>query len=186
MPFRNTAANYGYIAQTLHWVMALSFIAMFIIAEVMMHMTTDPTNTFFGSGKWALYGLHKSVGMVLLLLIILRILWKVSNPKPPLNGQGVQKLLAAITHYGLYAVMLIMPLSGYVMSSAGGYGVKVFGLKLPDLLGENKPLGSLAHSVHHYASEAVYILVALHLIGALFHHYVVKDDTFLRMFWRNK
>lgn len=184
--WKNTSHHYGYIAQILHWVMAISFLGMFIVAEVMMNMTTLPTNTFFGQGKWALYGLHKSVGILLLLLIVLRILWKFSNPRPPILGRGIQKILASITHVGLYGVMLALPISGYIMSSAGGYGVKVFGYKLPDLLGTNKPLADIAHNVHHYASEAVYVLIVLHLVGALYHHYVVKDSTFIRMFARKE
>lgn len=184
--WRNTKERYGYIAQFLHWAFVFGFIFMFVIAEVMMNMTTTPTNTFFGQGKWALYGLHKSVGVLLLFLITLRVLWKLSNPIPTVLGHGIQKLLATLVHVGLYGVMIALPISGYLMSSMGGYGVKLFGLPLPDLLGENKAIADIAHNVHGIAAEATYYLIILHIVGALFHHYIIKDDTFLRLFWRNK
>lgn len=185
MNWRNTSQHYGYIAQIFHWMIALSFVGMFIVAEVMMHMTTDPQNTFFDQSKWDLYSLHKSVGMTLLVLIALRLLWKISNPKLPILGpNALQRLIAKVVHIGLYVVMFTMPVSGYIMSSAGGHGVKVFGLPLPDLLGTNKPLASLAHEAHEITAEVIYILVALHIVGALYHHYVVKDDTFIRLWWR--
>lgn len=177
MCFRNTLEKYHGGFVLLHWVIALTFIGLFAVAEIMMEMAPGPD-------KWQLYGLHKSTGLTLITLVLLRILWRLSGPVPahPAGMSLPQQLAAHGVHLGLYAAMILMPVSGYIMSMAGGYGITWFGVwAVPDLIGENKALGSLAHSVHHYTAWAVYGLFALHVLGALYHHVVQKDDVLTRM-----
>lgn len=174
---KNTRKSYGLMAQTLHWLIFVLFVGMFVAAEIMMDMEPGPD-------KWQLYGLHKSFGIVLLFLVFARISWRMANvtPEDVAGMSKWQSLAAHGVHYALYVAMLAMPISGYLMSMGGGHGITVFGVwSVPDLVGENKPLGSLAHSVHHYTSLAVYGLVAVHLAAALYHHFIKKDEVLHRM-----
>ena len=180
--FKNTGSKWGIVAQSLHWLVFLIFVNQFVTAEVMMDLAAH--EAALGFGKWALYGFHKSVGVVLLLLVFLRITWRLYSPAPKdiETNSPVENKLAHTMHFALYLVMLAFPLSGYVMSMAGGHGISVFGLfDLPNFIGLNKELGGLAHSVHGIAGLVAYVLVGLHVLAALKHHFITKDSTLRRM-----
>ena len=176
MRFSNTKTSYGILARLLHWGMALLYVGLFYAAYTMMDMPKTPA-------KWELYGLHKSFGLVALLIALTRVIWRWSNPVPqPEPGtQQWQHFLAQLAHYGLYALMFAMPLSGYVMSVAGGHEVQFFGLPVPSLLSNNIPLATLAHQGHALISQGILWLVGLHVAGALWHHLIRKDRTLMRM-----
>ena len=180
---QNTKEAWGAVAKFFHWIIFAIFVAQFLMAEVMMGMVAAPENTFLGAGKWDLYGLHKSIGMLALVVIALRVGWRLhSRTVPPVTGNLLEKLGAHGAHLALYAVMIGFPISGYLMSMAGGHGITVFGLfQLPDLVGKNPDLGKLAHQIHGICGTVAYIVVAVHVGAALFHYYVKKDNVLTRM-----
>lgn len=177
MQIGNNPQRFGAVAQLFHWGMLALFVALYLSADIMQEMPR-------GDDKWALYGLHKSLGVTALLLFFLRLGWRaVSPPPPPAAATPVwQQRVAGLVHLLLYLGMLIMPLSGYVMSLAEGHGIEWFGLwSLPDLVGENEQLAERAEAVHGVVSYALYGLLGIHLAGVFWHQLVQRDNLLFRM-----
>ncbi|WP_321528458.1 cytochrome b [Sedimenticola selenatireducens] len=177
MQIRNNGMRFGTVAQVLHWGMFAVFIALFVSAEIMQDLPK-------GEERWALYGFHKSLGVTALFLVFLRLSWRGLNPLPEGSGNhpAWQRSLAAAVHLLLYVVMLVMPLSGYVMSVAHGYGIEWFGLwELPDLVGKDEALAEQAKQLHIYSSYGLYALVGIHAGAAMWHQFVLKDGIMQRM-----
>lgn len=177
MQIGNSGHRFGAMAQLFHWGMLALFVALYLSAEVMQEMPK-------GDDKWALYGLHKSLGVTALLLFFLRIGWRMASPPPPAldSTPAWQHRLAGLVHLLLYLGMLMMPVSGYLMSVAHGHGVEWFGLwSLPDLVGENEALAERAETVHGVVSYALYGLLAIHLAGVFWHQFVQRDNLLSRM-----
>ena len=177
MKIKNSEKSFGVVAQVFHWSVFLLFVALFVVANMMTEMPKGPE-------KFQLYGLHKSLGVTTLFIVFLRLSWRMANPVPTPSTK-VSKLVnraASIGHFLLYAVMFIMPISGYIMSMAGGFGVSWFGIfNLPGFIGKSKALGALAHGIHSYTAYFIVILVSGHLLAALWHHFAIKDGVLRRM-----
>lgn len=173
---KNTAYRYGAVSQFFHWSMALLMISL---AGVGLWMMDLPPDNF----KWFIYGWHKQLGITVFALVVLRYVWRAYNVQPhkPASLSTMQHMAAQAAHYALYGVMLAMPISGYIMSMAGGHGVNWFGVQLPDLIGKNPELGGIAREIHEYVGYAFWGLLALHAGAALWHHFVQKDDVLTRM-----
>src|SRR5690606_36471847 len=121
---KNTKNNYGWLAKMFHWVVAVLMLTLLGVGLYMASLPeNDPNRMFF-------YWLHKSTGVFVLTLVVLRLSWRWQNkvPEPPLNMPKWQKFAARSNHYTLYVLMVIMPLSGFMMSSFGGHPVDVYGL----------------------------------------------------------
>lgn len=133
-----------------------------------------------------LYNLHKSFGVIALLLIFVRILNRIKN-KPPALPESIKKIeqiAAHIGHYSLYIAMLLMPLSGYLMSNSYGYKVKLFGLALPNLVSKNYEMGAIFSATHQYLGYATIAIVLAHIAGALKHRFLdanPNNDVLKRM-----
>ncbi|MBN9565399.1 MAG: cytochrome b [Alphaproteobacteria bacterium] len=181
MALHNTPSSYGSIAKIFHWGIALIYTALFISAYIMMDMPNSDS-------KFFIYGIHKSFGVSVLILAAARLIWRLfsTTPLPATNTPSWQALFAKFAHFGLYALMFAMPVSGYIMSTAGGHPVKLFGLELPALLAKNPELAKLARDGHTWISYAILALVSAHVIGAFYHHWIRKDDTLLRMLTTSK
>lgn len=177
MNLRNSEDRYGAVAQLLHWGMLILFVALYLIAESMEEMPKGPD-------KFELIGLHKSLGVTALLLVLARVGWRFASP-PPVTAADLnpmQQKVAGALHILLYICMFAMPISGYVMSMAGGHAIEVFGLfSLPDLVGESHDLKEFAEEAHEVTWVIIMILVGLHAVAALFHHFVAKDSVLRRM-----
>jgi cytochrome b561 len=170
--------RYDPIARTFHGVMAVLMIGLLGIGLYMEDLDPSPA-------KWQIYSLHKAFGITVLALVILRILWRALHTSPAaLASQAAwERGLARVVHYLLYFGMVMMPISGYVMSSAGGHAISIFGLfDLPLLVEKNKDIGGLAKEIHEIAGFALIAAIALHFIGALKHHIIDRDATLTRMF----
>ena len=176
----NNTDRYGSVAVLLHWGMALLLIALTALG---LYMVALP-DAGYDQEKITLILLHKSLGMIALAVVIARIAWRASNPLPELAGAlpAWQQLAARVVHLCFYALMLLLPLTGWLMSSAGGYPVPVFGgFNLPDLVGQDPRLFEALIVLHRWLADALLALAALHAAAALHHHFRRRDDTLLRM-----
>lgn len=177
MPFKNTPHAYGLVAKTLHWLMAVSFVGMIAVGWRLEDL--PPTDL-----KWTLLSLHKSFGVTLLVLAAVRLLWKAVNVHlvPPASMTKRDVMIANAVHVLLYGVMFVIPLSGWMMSSAAGYPVSFFGLfDLFPLLPPNPDLARLLSSAHSLLAWVLIVTTALHAAAALYHHFIRRDDVLLRM-----
>jgi cytochrome b561 len=177
MPIRNTTARWGAIAQLFHWVIVALIITQFVLINIEQGLP-------LGLHKLVALARHKSVGITILGLAILRIVWRLMNPTPALPNtlKPYERLLAHITHKSLYALLFIMPLTGWMMSSARNFPVSWFNLvQLPDLVSPNRALYETLHTTHAVLAWLLVGVAVLHVLAALKHHFVLKDDTLRRM-----
>lgn len=177
MQLRNTPNGYGAIAKLLHWGIVALIIAQYVLAETADEMADGPD-------KLEMIGRHKSVGMLILLLAVARIGWKMANRglPQPVPMARTQQIAAAAGHGILYLLLLALPLSGWIMSSAAGYPPTFFGLfELPSLVGASEDLEEVFHEVHEVLFSALVVVAVLHALAAVFHHVWMKDDSLRRM-----
>jgi len=177
MHVRNTIVRWGAIAQGLHWL-----IVALLIAQVTLALLAAEKP--LGLTKLALLARHKSIGITILALVLLRLAWRAMNPVPllPPTLKPYERTLARLTHAGLYAVLIAMPLTGWIMSSARSFAVSWFGLwQLPDLVRPDPSLFQRMVQAHLALAVLLGVLVALHVGAALKHHFVLKDDVLRRM-----
>lgn len=170
-------AQYTRTALTLHWLIALLIFAAFPLGVYMHELPFSPD-------KLRLYSYHKWIGVTVFMLAIFRLSWRITHRPPalPETMPGWEKFAAHATHYALYALIFIIPLSGWLMSSAKGFQTVWFGLlPLPDLVGKDKELGDLLAGVHQVLNFALFGLVAAHAGAALKHHFIQHDDILARM-----
>jgi len=181
MDIKNTGSSYGNVAKAFHWIMFLLLVGVVIIGYYMYGL---PAETPEQRGyKFGLYGWHKSFGILVLLLVVLRLGWRIFNPPPKMPGSlsKIEACSAHAMHIMLYIVMFVQPLSGWLMSSLGGHSVKFFGLEIPALAGKDKAMQGIIHEVHEITAIVLIVLFVVHVAAALFHHYVRKDDVLRRM-----
>jgi len=177
MPIRNTTVRWGAISQLFHWLIVVLILTQFVLANEYNHLP-------LGLAKLGVIAKHKSVGITIFALAVLRLVWRALNPTPELPNtlKPYERVLAHITHYALYAILFLMPLSGWMMSSARSFPVSWFGLfQLPDLVAPNRPLYDTLHTTHDTLAWILVVVATLHLLAALKHHFVLKDDTLRRM-----
>lgn len=177
MAIRNTPARWGSVAQLLHWLIVVLIIAQVILANLAEDLP-------IGVRKLAMYARHKSVGITILGLAVLRLLWRWANPTPDLPStlRPYERALATLTHVGLYVLLFAMPLTGWMMTSARGFPVSWFGfLQLPDFVPKNDALYNAMKETHDTLALALYAIVFLHVAAALKHHFILRDDVLRRM-----
>jgi len=177
MALRNTSDRFGVIARTFHWLILLMLIGSFTLAISMTGMSLSPRKLQF-------YSWHKWLGVTIFLLAILRLAWRLANPvpRPPAHMPLWQRRLAALSHASLYALLIVIPLTGWVMSSALNLPVVYLGLiYLPSPFGVDRALGEAMLSVHRWLAWGLLALVAVHALAALYHHVVLRDDVLRRM-----
>lgn len=175
---RPNAERWGAVSQSLHWLIVLLILALAVVGLTMGDLPKTPK--YF----WV-YTAHKSVGITVLALVIVRLAWRVyaGAPRPVPNTPGWQHAIAAFTHVLLYALMFAMPLSGWLYDSASGLRpFKFFGLfNMPKLAAPDQGLRHLSHAVHEWGLYALIVLVVLHAGAALYHHLFQGDATLARM-----
>jgi len=177
MPNQSSPTRYGAVAQTFHWVIAALVVTQFVLANLAEDLP-------IGVHKLALLARHKSFGMTVLMLAILRVLWRLTHRPPELPSamKPVERMLAQSTHVAFYVLLFAMPLTGWLMSSAKNYSVSWFGLfTWPNLIGKNEAAFNLLRSTHGILSAVLFAIAVLHILAALKHHYWHKDDVLLRM-----
>lgn len=180
MPLKNTPDEWGSVSKLLHWLIVLLIVAMAWIGLRMGGMPNGPD-------KIATYAMHKSIGLSILALAVLRLLWRVyaGSPVPVAGTPRLQERLAALVHWVLYALLLAMPLSGWLLNSAAGFPLQWFGLfNLPALTGRDPGLRDLAGQIHELLFWIIVLVVLAHAGAAVYHHRVMRDATLARMFPR--
>ena len=174
---KDTSERYGPVSQAFHWLTVALFAAQFGIAFYMHDLPRGPSKL-----EW--YALHKSIGVTILVLILLRLAWRRANVKPPLppDMPRWQEIAAHGVQHSMYLIMVLMPISGLVMSWAANYPVSVYGLfTLPNLVAPSETLKEAMEVVHLVFAWTVAGLVSAHVAGALNHHFIQKDNVLRRM-----
>ena len=163
-------------AQLLHWLIALLIVGLGILGLVMTDMAPS-------MDKLKIYALHKSFGITVLMLVGLRLVWRLATKHPPeLPGPAWQRRSASVVHGLLYVMMFVVPLSGWLFNSAANSALQWFGLfHVPALWGADPAMKHLAREVHEDGFWILAALVGLHVAAALKHHYFDHDETLRRM-----
>jgi cytochrome b561 len=169
----------GYTATAiiLHWLMAALILCLFGVGLYMSGLPLSPT-------KLQIYSWHKWAGVTVFLLVFFRLAWRITHRPPPLPAAMPpwQQFAAHAGHATLYLLMVAIPLSGWLMSSAKGFQTVYFGvLPIPDLLAKNKELGDTLKDVHQALNFLMIAIVAGHVGAALKHHFIDRDDILTRM-----
>jgi len=173
---KNTEYAYGWVTIVVHWLMALAIFVMFALGLWMTSL--DYYHPWYHRAP----DIHKSVGMLLLFMLIFRLGWVAFNIKPGILGAAWERIVALIVHRAHYVLMLTVMLSGYLIPTAKGVGVDVFGwFTVPATLANIPRQADFAGRVHLWSAWVMIGLAALHTTAALKHHFVDKDATLLRM-----
>lgn len=182
MTWKNTDERYGTLSIVLHWLMLVLMVAVYATINLreLYPKGSDP--------REALKALHFMLGLSVLFFVTIRIYARAIAPSPKITPQpsAAIMLAAKLGHLALYGLMIATPILGWVLLSAAGKPVPFFGLELPALTAENKDLAKSIKEIHETIGELGYYLIGIHAAAALYHHYIVKDNTLTRMLFEKK
>ncbi len=174
---RNTETTWGSAARLLHWGMAILILAQIVLGLVAIGWRLSPT-------KLNLFIWHKSLGILLLALVALRLLWRLANPVPrlPADTPGWERFAAWASHALLYICMLGLPVSGWIINSAANVPLRVFWLfPLPAITAPDKALADAFKLIHLGLVITLSVVLAIHVVAALRHHFIKQTDILKRM-----
>ena len=182
MRWKSTTDRYSTLSIVMHWLMLLLLVATYACIELreLYPKGSDPREAF---KQW-----HFMLGLAVFALVWLRLALRMAGASPkvrPAAGRW-QHRLAVVVHLVLYIFMIVMPLLGWLLLSAEGKPVPFFGLELPALVGTDAAFADSIGAVHVTVGTIGYYLVGLHAVAALFHHYVLRDNTLLLMLPRSR
>jgi cytochrome b561 len=177
MSLSTTPKRYGSLSIGLHWIMLLLLVAVYACIEL---------RAFYPKGSDLREGLktwHFMLGLSVFVLVVVRLLARMMSTTPPIEPSlpKLQALSSKLMFFALYALMIGMPLAGWLLLSAAGKPIPFFGLHLPALIGQSKDTAEFIKEIHETGGTVGYFLIGLHTVAALYHHYVVRDNTLLRM-----
>lgn len=178
MLFKNTDNQYGLIAIIFHWIMAVLIIGMLALG---LYMADLPISL----QKLKLYGIHKEFGILILMLVCLRIIWRTYNISPRLPTYMIkwQTMLARLVHYAFYFFMIAMPITGWIISSSADVSVSFFGLfLLPNLVSPDKNMQSLFSEIHSWLAYGLITIIILH-VAAVIEHIAIHKNNLLKKMW---
>ena len=176
-------ARYDRVAMALHWLVAIGLIAQILLGLWMIDIPKLPAGV---RAYW--FNLHKSIGITLGVLILMRLAWRATHrpPPPPSTMPRWQVRAAGASHLLLYACMITMPLAGYLGSTFSGYPIRYFGLTLPGWGWKDEALKDFFSAVHFVAALLLMLLITLHVLAALKHLWIDRDGVFHRMLPRRR
>lgn len=177
MPWRNTADRWGRMAQWLHWSVAGLIFALMALGWIAKFTPLSP-------GKLTLFYWHKSLGMLVLALVLVRLGWRARNPAPPLPGNlpKWEPVMAHATHALLYVLMILMPVTGWLINSASGIPFKIFWvLPLPAITSVSTHLEHIFEVFHLVLFWVLAIVLLGHIGAALRHHFLLHNSILRRM-----
>lgn len=175
--YKNTKKGFGLVSILIHWLSAIAIIGLFALGYWMVDL--DYYSEWYRTGPY----IHKSIGLLLLLVTVFRFFWKLLNDKPSaLTDSKSEAKVSSIAHLLLYALMLVVLISGYLISTADGRGIEVFTWFTVPSLGELfVDQEDIAGLIHEYAAYIIIGLALLHALAALKHHFIDRDNTLTRM-----
>jgi cytochrome b561 len=180
---RNTADSWGAPAKFFHWVMAALILAQIALGVTAANWRVSPM-------KLELFFWHKSTGMLILLLVALRLLWRLANPAPelPSGMPAWERAAARASHLLLYVLMIALPIAGWIVNSASNVPFRIFWLiPLPAIVAPDQYTADLAALVHRGLAALLALVLAAHIGAALRHHFVKRNTVLIRMLpgaWR--
>jgi cytochrome b561 len=169
MTYRNTIQRYGRVAKLFHWVIFILVVSVLAIGFLLDSIH----NKDFHS---TVVNIHKIIGLFILVLMILRALWALNNPKPTMEN-----FLVKYGHFFIYFLLIVTPVVGWVRAMAGGHAPHIFGLNLSLPIEKNAHLKYVSGVAHYWLAWVIIVVVSLHILIALYHHFVKKDDVLKRM-----
>nr|WP_300308636.1 cytochrome b [Halomonas sp.] len=174
--WRNTRSGWGLVSILLHWLSAIAIIGLFVMGWWMTGL--DYYSPWYHDAPWW----HRSIGILILFATLFRLLWRLMQPTPHAHGGSIERSAAALGHLALYVLILAVLISGYLISTAEGKGISVFGwFEMPPLISGLSGQASWAGAVHWYAAVVLIVLAAGHTLAALKHHLMDRQDTLRRM-----
>lgn len=173
--FKNTLMSYGSVAKFFHWFIFILILCMLIFG----YFLEDIPKPYQG----LTYNIHKLVGLLMMVLMFLRGLWALTQTKPelPANTLWWQRSAERVVHYVLYLLIIAMPLAGWVGSSAAGRPPHLFKIKLDLPVPQNEALVEAAFDTHYLISILIIIFISIHVLAALYHYFIKKDNILQRM-----
>ncbi|WDM85743.1 cytochrome b [Ehrlichia sp. JZT12] len=170
--------KYHISLRIMHWISGIPIILMLCMGFC-MKMELFPNNYPIGQ----VYALHKAIGIVLLFFFVLRLICRFSSviPQHPKNFPQYLAVISKVIHIGLYVTSITMATSGYIMSSASGKAIKVLSFNIPLLIDTNKNIANIAQQWHNICAYTLAALIALHILAALKHKFIDKDNIFNRI-----
>lgn len=172
----NTQRRWGAVSILFHWVSALAIIGLFALGWWMTGL--GYYDSWYNLGPWV----HRSIGILLLLASLARVVWRLIQPTPVGQGSRLEVLAAHLGHIALYVILLVVLCSGYLISTANGRSISVFGwFDVPALLHGLPNQASIAGDIHWYSALTLVILAAGHALAAFKHHWIDRHDTLVRM-----
>ena len=176
MQWKNSSTRYGWVSILLHWLMALAIISMFVLGKFIVDLD------YYSSWYHIAPDAHRSVGVVLGTLLVFRFIWRLRNIEPSLEGKSWEKGGAHIVHLSFYLLLLLIVISGYLITTADGQGILVFGwFEIPATLSNIEHQEDIAGVVHNGLATFTIALAGLHGAAALKHHFIEKDGTLMKM-----
>lgn len=174
---KDSSSGYGLVSILIHWISALLILFLFGLGVYMVDLTYY--DDWYHKGP----ELHVSLGLLVLLIMVLRIVWRIINPTPiDLPAKPVQQKTAKLVKLALYLFIFVVIVSGYLITTAEGQAASMFNvLKFPVITQLSSANVDLAGEIHEYFAWAIIALVVLHALGALFHHFVMRDRTLVRI-----
>ncbi|WP_370635968.1 cytochrome b [Paralcaligenes sp. KSB-10] len=166
---------YDPITRFFHWATVLLIVAQFVLGWIMpdVHRDTHPDG---------LIGWHLSIGAALVLVVVLRVLWRFTHQPLPDHDASWLHLISRVTHFLLYVVLVITPFLGWANASSRGWSIRAFGsVPLPPLAQQGSSVGHFMGDVHGVMAWVLFALICLHVLAAIFHHLVLKDGTLKKM-----
>lgn len=177
MSMTKTKERYGSLSITLHWLMLVLLAVVYACIELRGIFPKD------SPGRALIKDAHFMLGLTVFVLVWLRLALRALSGTPRIEPapSGLQALLANLMHWALYALMIGLPIAGWMILSAADKPVPFYGLELPHLVGANHDLAEEIEGWHALGGTIGYWLIGLHAVAGLYHHYVVRDNTLLRM-----
>jgi cytochrome b561 len=177
MNWRNTTQRYSPLSIGLHWAMLILLVAVYAAIELRGEFPKG------SDAREMMKTWHFMLGLSVFVLVWIRLVANVMGPTPRIEPEPPrwQALIGKAMHLALYALMVGMPLAGWLLLSAEGKPIPFFGLHLPALVAESKTLADTVKEIHETGGTIGYFLIGLHAAAALYHHYFVRDNTLLRM-----
>ncbi len=166
-------------ARALHWTTAA---IMAVVIALGLFLGFGPETR--PAVKFAIYNIHESTGLVLLALTLARLWWRARHPPPPLDPTlpAAQRLAAHLNHAGLYALLIVMPVTGFLATNAWGFPLTWFWMvPIPSPIGKHEALAPVLQAIHNASAFGIIVLIGLHVAAAGHHHLIRRDDTLRRM-----